>query len=248
MVKLAKSKKVPAKAIITTAILRKWNPCAEGYKRFCELFPEGADLKTAAEGLDADGHNEWAIWLFNKCRRDASFKNQAELGFKNAGDWNAGNWNAGNRNAGNWNAGDWNAGNRNAGNRNAGNWNAGNRNAGDWNAGNWNAGHFNTICPSEITVFNKPCSYKVWEKAPKPDFIFCVEPTRWISESQMTDAEKVQQPKFYVAGGYLKRITFKEAWSHAWSTATSSDKSRLLNLPNFDADVFMEISGIDVRA
>jgi len=40
--------------IITHELLRSWSPCTGGYKRFCELFPEGTDLKTAIEGLVAD--------------------------------------------------------------------------------------------------------------------------------------------------------------------------------------------------
>ena len=262
MTKAKKTDTVATRKIITPAILRSWQPCPEGYKRFCELFPDGADLETAAEGLDADGHYDWAIWLYVSCRHREEWKQEAALGFKNAGHSNAGHSNAGHRNAGDGNAGDRNAGDGNAGHSNAGYGNAGDSNAGDgnvghrnagdgnvghWNAGHRNAGHFNTICPNEITVFNRPCSYADWDKSPKPDFIFRVYSTRWIPESEMTDAEKVAQPEFCVMGGYTKRINFEEAWAYAWKTATANDKKLLKALPNFDADVFLEISGIDLR-
>src|SRR5262245_26889308 len=129
---------------ITVEILREWDACKSGFDRFCELFPDGADLKTAAEGLANDGHENWAIWLYDHARKDERFKSQALEGFENAGDENAGHRNAGHQNEGHrnegdwneghWNAGDWNAGHRNAGDQNAGHRNAGHRNAGDWNA------------------------------------------------------------------------------------------------------------------
>ncbi len=54
--------------LITRELLIEWNACAQGMQRFCELFPDGADLKTAIEVLVNDGHNDWGVWLFKKCR------------------------------------------------------------------------------------------------------------------------------------------------------------------------------------
>ena len=267
--------------IITPELLRSWSPCTGGYKRFCELFPDGADLKTAVDGLVTDGHDDWGYWLFSRCRDRGMFIEYTAKGYqnvghrnagnrnagnRNAGNWNAGNWNAGNRNAGHRNAGDWNAGNWNAGNQNAGNWNAGNwnaghqnagnwnagdRNAGNWNAGNWNAcnwnaGHFNTTTPDTILVFNKPCSVEEWDRAEKPRFLY-FDTSQWIYESDMSNEEKIANPKFYVMGGYLKSIDFKTAFQKSWDEADEKDRALIKNLPNFDAEIFFEISGIDLR-
>ena len=62
--------------IITHEILRSWEACSDGYTRFCELFPDGADLKTASEGLIADGHNSWSDWLWSKCKASEDFCEQ----------------------------------------------------------------------------------------------------------------------------------------------------------------------------
>jgi len=62
----------------------------------------------------------------------------------------------------------------------------------------------------------------------------------------MTDQEKIDNPKFYVAEGYLKSIPMADAWAIAWETASDDDKKLLKSLPNFDAGIFKEISGIDV--
>lgn len=63
----------------------------------------------------------------------------------------------------------------------------------------------------------------------------------------MTDKEKTNNPNFYVAGGYLKTKDYKQAWRDSWDEASDEDRRLILGLPNFDADVFLDISGIDVK-
>ena len=62
----------------------------------------------------------------------------------------------------------------------------------------------------------------------------------------MSDEEKKGDPDFHVRGGYLKTLEYKEAFQKAYNDASQEDKDKLLKLPNFDAEVFKEISGIDV--
>jgi len=243
--------------MITKELLRKWNACQSGYRRFCELFPGGADLQTAMDGLIADGHDDWSYWLFDHCRQDGLYMDIISKGYRNSGDWNSGNrnsgdWNSGNRNSGDWNSGNWNSGNRNSGNWNSGDWNSGNRNSGDWNSGdwnsgNWNSGFFNSETPDTILIFNKPCCPKTWEKAYKPDFLY-FHLTYWVDESELTDEEKASDPDFYVRGGQLRTKDYKEAFIDSWNKADPADRIRVKDLPNFDAKVFYEISGVDVDA
>ena len=63
-------------AIITHDILRSWKPCQDGYKRFCQLFPDGSDLRTASDGLTKDGFPEWGNWLWEKCAKLDAFRGQ----------------------------------------------------------------------------------------------------------------------------------------------------------------------------
>ena len=51
---------------ITHEMLREKKPCQSGYKRFCELFPNGSEYQAALDGLIADDHIDWAEWLLNK--------------------------------------------------------------------------------------------------------------------------------------------------------------------------------------
>ena len=272
---------------ITPEMLREWDACTDGYKGFCKLFPEGANLQTAMAGLINDlNRDDWAYWLFKRCRERGLFKSITDKGYRNSGDWNSGDWNSGDRNSGyqnngyrnsgNWNSGDrnsgnrnsgnWNSGDRNSGYRNSGDWNSGDRNSGDWNSGDrnsgdrnsgyqnsgdWNSGDrnsgfFNSNTPKEIIVFNKPCPVSAWENAYKPNFLF-FDLTLWISSGDMSDEEKAEHSYYEFTGGYLLSTNYKEAFRRSWELADPDDRAKVKDLPNFDADVFYEISGIDLR-
>ena len=173
-------------------------------------------------------------------------------GIGNTGYMNSGHSNTGDRNTGYRNSGDMNSGDSNTGNSNTGDWNSGNRNSGysntgDWNSGDSNTGHFNSTTPDTIRCFNKDVDRETWEQADKPQFIYNVNPNIWVHELDMTDDEKEEFSKFHDRGGYLKTIEYKEAWKIAWDEASEEDKTLLSKLPNFDADVFEEITGINVK-
>ena len=182
-------------------------------------------------------------------------------GRRNTGDWNTGHRNTGHRNTGRRNTGDWNTGRRNTGDcntgrRNTGDWNTGDRNTGDcntghrntgdWNAGDYNTGFFNTQTHDKMNVFDVLTSREEWNKCNKPDFIY-FSLTEWVSESDMSDEEKADNPSYKTTEGYLKSFDYKEAFQASYNRASEEDRKKIFNLPNFDADKFLEISGIDVR-
>ena len=185
---------------------------------------------------------------------------KACTGLCNSGDWNSGNRNSGNRNSGDWNSGDWNSGNRNSGdwnsgNRNSGNRNSGNRNSGDWNSGDWNKtcfsnGCFNTESP-KIFLFNKlsDWTYQNWLNS-DARYILMDCPSNvlaWVWDDDMTDEEKKQHPEYSVTGGFLKHIekeTGRQMW---WDGLSDRQKDIVMQLPNFDKDIFKEITGITVE-
>jgi len=63
----------------------------------------------------------------------------------------------------------------------------------------------------------------------------------------MTAEEKELNPTYKTTGGYLKVYGYREAWKKAYAEATPEEIELLKALPNFDADVFKEISGIDIN-
>ena len=175
-------------------------------------------------------------------------------GNRNSGNRNSGNWNSGNQNSGNWNSGNRNSGNRNSGNRNSGDWNSGNRNSGNRNSGDWNAtsfsnGCFNTVSP-KIYMFNKPTdwTFERWFNCRARRLLNDIDDCQleYVYLSAMTDEEKAAHPEAETTGGYLKeRTTADNAWKW-WAGLSAADRNVILSLPNFDAAIFREITGIDV--
>ena len=173
----------------------------------------------------------------------------------NSGDWNSGDWNSGNRNSGDWNSGDWNSGDWNSGdwnsgNRNSGDWNSGNRNSGDWNKTCFSNGCFNTESP-KIFLFNKPSNwtYQDWLNSNARYILNCIPSNvlEWIWSDDMSDEEKAAHPEYKVTEGYLKHIekeTGRQMW---WDGLSDKEKEIVMNLPNFDKDIFKEITGIEVQ-
>lgn len=62
----------------------------------------------------------------------------------------------------------------------------------------------------------------------------------------MTEKELEEHLTAETQQGYFKTLTYKEAWQQSWNNAPNNDKQLLYKLPNFDPEVFKEISGIDV--
>jgi hypothetical protein len=171
-------------------------------------------------------------------------------GNRNTGDWNSGNRNSGNRNTGDWNSGDWNSGNRNTGDWNTGDWNSGNRNTGDWNKTCFSNGCFNTESP-KIFLFNKPSdwTYYDWLNSKARQILNDIPSNvlQWIWSDDMTDEEKEAHPEHQVTEGYLKHVekeTGRQMW---WDGLSDKKKEIVMNLPNFDKDIFKEITGIEVE-
>ena len=185
-------------------------------------------------------------------------------GNRNTGDWNTGNrntgdWNTGNRNTGDWNTGNRNTGNRNTGdcntgNRNTGDCNTGNRNTGDWNTGDWNKSSFNTGCfntvEQKIMLFNKPSgmTYREWIDSDARYLLNQIpkDVVEWVYEEDMTDEEKAAHPTYETTGGYLKVLNESECGQLWWGSLSDRRKEIIKAIPNFDAEIFFQCTGIRV--
>jgi hypothetical protein len=181
--------------------------------------------------------------------RNTGYRNTGECntGYDNTGSWNTGECNTGDRNTGDCNIGDCNIGDCNTGDRNTGDRNTGYRNTGDFNTGDFHVGCFNTIDAEKAYYFNKLLDVSEWNAAEKPDWLYTVTPTKWVTSHKMTDKEKEDNPSHETTGGYLRVNDLKEEWRNAYDEATPEDRALTKQLPGFDADVFMEITGIDFR-
>ena len=72
--------------------------------------------------------------------------------------------------------------------------------------------------------------------------------TQWVSYDTATDKEKKEHKnEIEISGGFLKTLTYKEAFRLAWSKAGFSERKKLFSLPNWNNEIFMQISGIDAE-
>ena len=172
---------------------------------------------------------------------------RCNTGNRNTGDWNTGNRNTGNRNTGNRNTGDWNTGDWNTGNRNTGDWNTGNRNTGDWNKSSFNTGCFNTE-EQKIMLFNKPSNmtYSEWLDSDARYLLNQIpkDVVEWVYEEDMTDEEKAAHPTYETTGGYLKVLDESECGQLWWGSLSDRRKEIIKAIPNFDAEIFFQCTGV----
>ena len=172
----------------------------------------------------------------------------------NTGDCNTGDRNTGDCNTGDCNTGDRNTGNRNTGNCNTGNCNTGNCNTGDWNTGDWNntfgsAGCFNTE-EQPVMMFNKSSGWTLrdWLNSEARYYLNQIPKNvvEWVYSSDMTNEEKAAHPEHETTGGYLKVLDESECAQIWWDGVSEHVKYVIMNLPNFDAEIFRRCTGIKV--
>ena len=178
-------------------------------------------------------------------------------GYRNSGDYNSGDHNSGIRNSGDHNSGDRNSGDYNSGYRNSGYKNSGDNNSGSFNSGSFNSGIANKcnysngiFCnrdDSNIRIFNKPSGMSFEDFAVRDYFRALMSVnfklTEWIC---YTKEEVESDPKKREVGGYLKIYTMNEAWANWWNEMTPENKEIIKSIPNFDPEIFKDITGIEV--
>ena len=67
--------------------------------------------------------------------------------------------------------------------------------------------------------------------------------TEWIP---YTEEEMEKDESKELIGGYLKTYTYQEACKNWWNGMDDENKAIICSMPNFDANVFKEITGIEV--
>lgn len=97
-----------------------------------------------------------------------------------------------------------------------------------------------------LRVFNQDVSEARYDEVKKilTDNEIKITLTKWIDYDELRDSEQTTTAK--QLGGLLKTFSYKDAWLNFWNEATKQQKNCILDLPEFDADIFKEITGIDV--
>ena len=152
----------------------------------------------------------------------------------NTGLFNSGSCNSGSWNSGSWNSGSWNSGLRNSGSRNSGSWNSGLWNSGDWNSCNYSNGVFCNQEDKDIRIFNKPSGMSLEEF--------------WDSKYyRALQSELLELTYWDDKNKELKCRSYKDACAIWWSKLTEKNKKIIQEIPNFDPEIFFDITGIDVK-
>ena len=103
----------------------------------------------------------------------------------------------------------------NTGDLNTGNWNTGDRNTGDWN----------TACHLLNQI----------------QFM----PNVWVWDGYMTVEEKEAHPEYKTTGGFLKVLDTSDCCVRWWKNLDEYQRRIIRSIPNFDAAIFKQITGID---
>ena len=117
---------------------------------------------------------------------------------------------------------------------------------GDWNSTNYSTGFFNSV-EQNIFLFNKPTSMsrdEIHSLKGIQILNWNFENSWWIYSVNMSDDEKKSNPKYETTGGYLKTVDFKTACKMMWENLSENERQEVMKLPNFDSNIFYEITGI----
>ena len=163
-------------------------------------------------------------------------------GYGNVGSFNWGSYNTGLYNTGQHNTGDNNDGIKNSGSSNSGSYNSGSYNSGDYNAGFFNSGTHNTGMHNSghynVGDFNScnnsdGCFNTITEEDKKIRL--------FNKQSNMTYEEWLFSPAYQI----LQTLEDNEP-QEWWNELTLDEKLKVMDIPNFDSDIFEKILGIKI--
>lgn len=122
-------------------------------------------------------------------------------------------------------------------------------NTGDWNKSSFNTGCFNTE-EQKIMLFNKPSdmTYREWMDSDARYLLNQIPKNvvKWVYEEDMTDEEKAAHPTYETTGGYLKVLDESECGQLWWGSLSDRRKEIIKTIPNFDAEIFFQCTGVRV--
>jgi hypothetical protein len=71
----------------------------------------------------------------------------------------------------------------------------------------------------------------------------------YVFSKDMTEEEKLNNKYHEVTGGFLRKdseYSYKKSWINVWNKASDYEKKLIMTLPNFDAEIFEEITSIKI--
>lgn len=219
-------------------------PCKSGF-HFCRELKDVNDYYTLADEntriceVEALGDviDEENKTVTNKIKIVRELTKNEVFNLLNEGAGNTGIGNTGYRNTGDRNTGDWNTGYSNTGYSNTGDWNKTNRSSG-------------VFCNEEpkMLMFNKPTdmTYEEWKNSEAFGILTNLVKNVWVCFDEMTEEEKEEHSSAKTCNGYLKEIPRAKSSEKWWKDLDISEKATIIQLPNFDLDIFNDIMELNI--
>lgn len=95
-----------------------------------------------------------------------------------------------------------------------------------------------------LQIFNKDVTEEEYQSAKSSLNVknFKLPIAKWI------DAKEIEKPTTTQKqlGGYLKVLSYQDAWKEMWNGLSSEDKNFFKKFKNFDAEIFEKITSIKV--
>ena len=99
-------------------------------------------------------------------------------------------------------------------------------------------------------LFNKPSdmTYSEWLGSDARYLLNQIpkDVVEWVYEENMTDEEKAAHPTYETTGGYLKVLDEYECGQLWWGSLSDRRKEIIKAIPNFDAEIFFQCTGVRV--
>ena len=99
-------------------------------------------------------------------------------------------------------------------------------------------------------LFNKPSdmTYSEWLGSDARCLLNQIpkDVVEWVYEENMTDEEKAAHPTYETTGGYLKVLDESECGQLWWGSLSDRRKEIIKAIPNFDAEIFFQCTGVRV--
>ena len=99
-------------------------------------------------------------------------------------------------------------------------------------------------------LFNKPSdmTYCDWYESDARWLLNQIpkDVVEWIYSEDMTDEEKAEHLTHETTGGYLKVLDESECGQLWWGSLSDRQKNIIKAIPNFDAEIFFQCTGIRV--
>lgn len=228
----------------------------DGYRNVGNCNKGTGNVGNKNVGDDNHGSNNDGSRNHGDCNEGSCNVGRCNRGDNNVGHTNIGHYNVGSYNGGYGNKGDCNLGNKNVGSRNKGNYNTGHSNLGSGNRGSYNVGSRNYGCwnvgDGNLGNFNATDNCRGWFCTEEPKTVLFNRPTDIpYSEFVKTDACRLLElliMQLNTSAVEVGEVNHREHLSRVsnrwWRQLADDDRAKIRALPNFDWEIFTEITGI----